>query len=159
MAFKSEEIINEQDVAYFKTFHFVNPVGGKLLSPSVWTINRKENMFLLALGGQGIYGTEIPMFYVIVIERQVIVMETFVRFTGDNFTDKGSDIWLSITKLSIPEGISTPINRIVGCIKAAFVEEWTGENTVGLRRLHFEDIADPRYVPVGYNLGVQMLVG
>ena len=157
MAFKKEEIISERDRTYFNTFQFINPIGGKLLHSKQWIIDREKNMFLLGLGGQGLSGTEIPMFYAFAIEKEVIAMETFTKFTGDNFTEEGGDIWLSVTKLSIPECITISINEIVDNIKAAFIEKWTGENTVGVQRLHFESIAEPRYVPVGYNLGAQML--
>ena len=155
MAFKNEENISEQDRAYFDKFHFVNPIGKEAIYLSKWTIDRENNMFLIALGGQGSFRIQIPMFYAFVIENQIIVMETYSRSKDSNFTEKGSDTWLSITKLSIPESIATPLRELVGYIKAAFIEECTRENTVGIQRLHFENIAEPRYVPVGYNLDVQ----
>lgn len=68
MAFVNEKI-SEKDKEYFNSFNLKNPVTGDLLFSRKWTIDRKRDVFLVGMGGQGFYESEIPMYYALVWKK------------------------------------------------------------------------------------------
>ncbi len=125
MAFVEEKVINEEDQKYFDSFGFINPVTGKKVTAkgwlgiSSWVIDRERNVFLTALGGQGLEHSERPMYYSLVWKNQVIEISTFTGGKAD--IANGRKIWWKITVESVPSNLLPEMDSIAKLIKEAFI--------------------------------------
>jgi len=51
MAFIREKITTEEDLAFFNSFNFIDPVYDRPTKPNYWIIDRERNAFLVCVGG------------------------------------------------------------------------------------------------------------
>jgi hypothetical protein len=105
MAFVTEEITAEEDIAYFNSFGFKNPIGGGLLAPSGWTIDRERDVFFFPLGGDGKICTDLgaslddphapsldynfPQFFGLVLKKTLITIESWHKTEGNHYLQGG----------------------------------------------------------------------
>jgi hypothetical protein len=144
MAFVNEEI-SEKDKEYFNSFNLKSPfTRNEPIEPWKWIIDRERDAFLVALGGQGYYESEIPRFYALIWKKNIIKIETFRNGIGSFST--GVEIWWKITKIEAPECMIEDNTEMVELIKEALDAEGSGGRRDCVTRVNFDYIAEPRYI-------------
>lgn len=143
MAFIKEKI-SESDRVIFNSYNLKNPITRETLNSRRWTIDRERNAFLVALGGQGIYGSEIPMYYALIWNGKVITLETFSKATGSNST--GMEFYWKITKIEAPECLLKDKDEMMNLIKEAFIAYDIGDTKVITSKFNFDFIASPWFI-------------
>lgn len=145
MAFVNE-IISEADQEKLKAFTFKNPVTNIAITPKKWTINRERDAFLIGLGGQGTYNSEIPMFYALVWKNKVISLATYKKGVG-NYRD-GAELWWKITGISVPESLKPYKDEIIELIKEAIDAHGSFYKRDHVIRVNFDLIEWPVFFKV-----------
>lgn len=140
MAFVYEKI-PETDREWFSSFNLKNPITKETLNSRRWTIDRERNSFLVGLGGQGIYGSEIPMFYALIWNKRVIMLETFSKAIGNN--SSGMEFFWKITKIKAPESLLKDKDEMMNMIQEAFIAYDTSDKKGCLTKVNFDFIATP----------------
>lgn len=144
MAFVKEKVINEEDQKYFDSFGFINPVTGEKVTAkgwlgiSSWVIDRERNVFLTALGGQGLEHSERPMYYALIWQNQMIEINTFSGGKGDWAI--GRDLWWKVEIERIPSNLMPKIDTIVQLVKEAFI----AYDTRGVKTVEFKSFCYPK---------------
>ncbi|PYG83914.1 hypothetical protein LY28_03762 [Ruminiclostridium sufflavum DSM 19573] len=143
MAFVYEKI-PEGDRKYFNSFNLKSPFTDKLLYSREWTIDREREVFMVGLGGQGTYESEIPMYYALVWGKSVIFLDTFCNGKGDY--DTGIEMWWKITKIKAPICLLKDNDKMIEIIKEAFDAMGFAGIRNCVKRVNFEYIAEPVYM-------------
>ncbi|MEK3793113.1 hypothetical protein MKX42_15395 [Paenibacillus sp. FSL R7-0204] len=99
MAFINEKI-TAADREWFNSFQLKDPFTRKSLESRSWTIDRERDAFLVGLGGQGDYESDVPMYYALVWKGNVIGMDTYSTGTGN--VSSGIEMFWKITKIEAP---------------------------------------------------------
>lgn len=143
MAFVNEKIVGA-DREILNSFNLKSPFTNKPLESREWTIDRERDVFLVGLGGQGTYNSEIPMYYALVWKKGTIIMETFSEGIG-SFTT-GTEMHQKITKIEAPESLLTDKDEMLQIIKEAF----DGKGVAGRRdcvtNVIFDFIAESKFI-------------
>lgn len=144
MAFKYEKM-NEDDLKFVQDFNFRNPLSHiRPLRLTHWTADRERKAFLIALGGEGYYGAEIPGFFVFIWKNRVMKIEAFTEGQG-NF-EKGIEVWWKINKIIIPDIFKKDQQIIMDLIREAFIAESRCYRIDCVKNITFDYIAEPSFV-------------
>lgn len=143
MAFVNETI-SEVDKEKLKAFNFKNPVTDVPFIATKWTVDRKRDIFFVTLGGQGSYNTEIPMFCALVLQNEVIALETYSDGIGS--FESGFDISWKVTKILIPESLETKQDLIIVLIKEALDAYGSGYRRDHIKKVTYDFISKPLIV-------------
>ena len=93
--------LSEKDKEYLNKFGFHNYVTRRrLLTYEIGTIDRDNKSFLLGAGGDGSYGTDMPLYFYFIINDVPLLLETFRKGTG-NYSTGISRTW-KITDIKVP---------------------------------------------------------
>ena len=129
MAFIYEEITREDDVKYFDSFGFSNPVTNVPIMAvnngrkKKWLIDRERNVFIIALGGQGLKHSELPMYYVMVFcDSYEKVRFCTYDFGNGNLYD-GHNLWWDVNVYDIPLVLQEKKDLIFEMIKEGLCKE------------------------------------
>lgn len=110
---------SEADREFIDSFHFINPVTNEKRHPRYWTIDQERNIFLIGLGGQGYYASEIPMFSALIWNKCVIMLETF---SSSIKNDSGvKECFWKITKIKAPICLLEKSDEMIEIIKQNFL--------------------------------------
>ena len=145
MAFVNELITEVKDKVLFDSFNFKNPLSDKPLRYWKWTIDRERDAFVVGLGGQGYYNSEIPMFYALVLGKNLILLETYSEEHG--MYNSGVDVRWKISKITAPETLKQDQQIIMDLIKDAFDAMGAGRRDC-VKSVNFDYMATPSYVKV-----------
>jgi len=143
MAFVNEKI-SDADRMTFNSFNLKNPITKETLNSRRWVIDRERNAFLVGLGGQGIYGCEIPMFYALIWNKNMIMLETFSKAAGSNST--GMEFNWKITRIEAPECLMKDKDEMMDMIKEALIAYDTSDNNGSATKVNFDYIATPWFI-------------
>ncbi|PYG83910.1 hypothetical protein LY28_03758, partial [Ruminiclostridium sufflavum DSM 19573] len=132
------------DREYFNSFNLKNPVTNEILNSRRWVIDRERNAVLIGLGGQGIYGCEIPMFYALIWNENIIMLETFSKAIGNNAID--TDFYWKITRIEAPECFLKDNTEMMDMIKEALTAYATRSKNDSVTKVNFDYIASPWFI-------------
>ena len=132
MAFVYEEITREEDVKYFDALEFENPIDKSPIRAVMsekygfkkeWLIDRERNVFIIALGGQGLKHSELPMYYVMVFcdSYEKVRFCTYDFGNGNRFD--GKNLWWDVNVYDIPSVLQEKKDLIFEMIKQGLYEE------------------------------------
>ena len=91
MAFVYEKITREEDVKFFDSLKFQNPIDKDTIRSIThgrekkWMIDRERGVFIVCLGGGGSRGSEFPMYYAMVFptKRKIVKFSTISESDGN----------------------------------------------------------------------------
>lgn len=146
MAFVNEKIPSS-DREWFNSFQLKDPFTRKLLESRSWTIDRERNAFLVGLGGQGIYDSDIPMYYALIWNNNIIYMDTFSAGNGN--VSSGIEMFWKITKIEAPGNLLQDQDEMMALIKEAFDAKGFAGRRDCVTSVHFDYIATPGFVMGG----------
>ena len=139
MAFVNEEIITEEDKAYFNSFGIKDPFTGELKKPRKWTIDRERNMFLSSIGGQGTEHSEIPMYYAFVYKNRVLEIPTYSKTIGNRST--GMDMYWEISISRPPKEFMDELSEIFEYLREAFTVYGSYYDNRGIKSVKFQKVS------------------
>jgi len=143
MAFENEKI-SEVDRELFNSFNLKSPFTGEALQSRRWVIDREREAYLIALGGQGMYYSEVPMFYAFIWKNNVVKLETFENSKGDILS--GYETKWKINRIEAPKSLLQDHEVLMNLIKEAFISEASPSKKDVLSIVHFDYIATPWFV-------------
>ena len=139
MAFVNEEIITEEDKAYFNSFGIKDPFTGKLHKSKEWTIDRERNMFLVDIAGQGTEYSEIPMYYAFVYKNRVLEIPTYSKTIGNRTT--GMDMYWEINISRPPKEFMDELSEIFEYLREAFTVYGSYYDNRGIKSVKFQKVS------------------
>ncbi|WP_150269086.1 hypothetical protein [Paenibacillus tepidiphilus] len=143
MAFISERIA-EADREQLHSLQLKDPFTNQPLQPRRWTIDRERNAILVGLGGQGIYGGETPLLYVLVWNHHFIYLDTFKAGEGNLST--GIEMFWKVTKIEAPGELHRNHEELVDVIREALDAEGYAGRRDCVTKVNFEYIAEPVFI-------------
>ncbi|PYG83911.1 hypothetical protein LY28_03759 [Ruminiclostridium sufflavum DSM 19573] len=144
MAFIYEKI-SETDRQRLNSFNLVSPLTkNKPIAPSKWIIDRERDVFLVSLGGQGFYESEIPRFYALIWKNNVVLVETFRNGVGS--LSDGVEISWKITKIEAKESLLKDKDEMIELIKEGLDAEGSGGRRDCVKKVNFDYIASPWFI-------------
>lgn len=143
MAFIHEDI-SAADREWFNSFGLTNPVTRRSLHALEWTIDRERSAFLVALGGQGGYTSDIPMYYALVWKDHVVNLETFSTSSGNLST--GIEMFWKIPKIEAPGELLGNQAELSEVIREAFDAEGFAGRRDCVTKVNFEYMATPVFL-------------
>ena len=169
MTFKSEVITNEEDIALFDSYEFINPTAPEryyshlvscyykspvtkpkhneynkmIFRSKVWAIDRERNAFLTSLGGRGVED-DVPEYYALVWNNNIII---FALHHGHKKNENGEDIRIrKIQKIFAPKFLEGNDDEITDLIKESMIGYSVGLTPI---ILEFEFRYKPEYILEG----------
>ena len=139
MAFVNEEIITEEDKAYFNSFGIKDPFTGKLEEPWKWTIDRERNMFLSCVAGQGTEYSEIPMYFAFIYKNRVLEIPTYSKTIGNRST--GMDMYWEISISRPPKEFMDELSEIFEYLREAFTVYGSYYDNRGIKSVKFQKVS------------------
>ncbi|WP_294362806.1 hypothetical protein [uncultured Clostridium sp.] len=141
------EKLTEEDKEFFKSFGFRDPLSSFSLAytPSVWVADRKKEIYLVNLGGQG-YKFDLefpPTYYYLIWDRKLVKIEAYDKGSGDYKVGKNR-IWM-IQRIVAQETLEIDENLLLDTIKEAFIAYDKGTNKK-LLSTEFYGIPKPIFV-------------
>lgn len=143
MAFVNERI-SENDREYFNSFSLKSPFTDQPLYAREWTIDRERDVFLVGLGGRGTYDSDIPMFYALIWENEVILLDTYCKGEGNYST--GIEMWWKITKIIAPDALIKNMEEMLELIKEAFDAIGFAGVRECVTKVNFDFVAEPVFI-------------
>ena len=139
MPFVNEEIITEEDKAYFDSFGIKDPFTGELRKSKEWTIDRERNMFLINVAGQGTEYSEIPMYFAFVYKNRVFEIPTFHKSIGDMST--GIEMLWEISIGRPPKELMPELSEIFKYLMEAFTAYGSYYDNRGIKSVKFQKVS------------------
>ena len=138
MAFVYEEITREEDVEFFDSLKFKNPIDKSPIRAVMsekygfkkeWMIDRERDVFIVALGGGGSRHSEFPMYYSMIFpsERKEIMFTTISESNGNGID--GIHLFWEVNVYQLPYEYRTDRSIMMGIyemIKEALIAEKKG---------------------------------
>lgn len=135
MSFVNEPI-PDADKHKYDAFNFVSPFNREPVPAWKWTIDRKRDVFLVGLGGQGGEGSEIPAFFALVFEGHPVHFRSFTNGKGDY--QSGIELWSHIFRISLPKEIESRKDEVLATLQEA-VDAWgTGYKREHVIAIHIQ---------------------
>ena len=128
------EAISGADKRKYDAFDFKSPFNGEPVPAWKWTIDRERDVFLVPLGGQGGEQSEIPAFFALVWNGEVIRFDAFTRGRGDGQT--GVEKWWNIFDIRIPQNLEPKREEIIKLIKEAIDASGSGYRRDHVKSVH-----------------------
>lgn len=128
MAFLSEKITSESDIAYFHSFGFTN-ILDKPAKAYWWAIDREREIFLFPRGGGSF---EIPLGYGLCIDGELVEIEAKQTTEGSRNTEDLRVHW-NINAIKIP-GKLMQQGQTADSIEKIVEEAFLGLGTTGMPR-------------------------
>lgn len=120
MSFVNEKI-SEIDREMLDSFNLIKPISKSRCDARRWTIDRERSALLVGLEGQGFYGGDMPGFYALIWNKNVIKLETFSKANDSSPTYK--EFWRKVTKIEAPECLFKDKDEMMELIKEAIIAE------------------------------------
>ncbi|CAH1204396.1 hypothetical protein PAECIP111893_02242 [Paenibacillus plantiphilus] len=149
MAFVYEKI-SEADQGRFQSFNLRSPFNGRPLETRKWIVDRERDAYLVSMGGQGTYDSEIPMFHALIWNGNTINIDSFTTGTGD--VSIGIEKFWKITRIEAPVDVREKEDELLDLIKDAFDAKGFAGSKDCVVNVHFDFIAAPEF-----RLGVKKL--
>lgn len=146
MAFINEKI-SAADREWFNSFQLKDPFTRKPLESRSWTIDRERDAFLVGLGGQGDYESDVPMYYALVWKGNVIFMDTYSTGTGN--VSSGIEMFWKITKIEAPGSLLQDHEQLIDLIKGALDAKGFAGRRDCVTAVQFDYIATPVFAMGG----------
>jgi hypothetical protein len=112
------EAIQEADKPWFESFKLKSPFTDIPTSPSKWTVDHERQMFLVSLGGEGMKGSEMPLYYAFICNGMVLKLETTEDAKGS--PESGVEVTWHVTKILVPKVLGVDDSQLSAWIKQAF---------------------------------------
>ncbi|CAH1204392.1 hypothetical protein PAECIP111893_02241 [Paenibacillus plantiphilus] len=142
MAFVYEKI-SEADRELYQSFNLRSPFNGRPLETRKWTIDRERNAYLISLGGQGTYNSDIPMFHTLIWNGNTINIDSFTTGIGD--VSSGIEKFWKITKIEAPIDLYEKKDELIDLMKEAFDAKGFAGSKDCVVSVHFDFIAAPEF--------------
>jgi hypothetical protein len=128
MAFVTEKITSEADIAYFSSFGFKNPIGRGAPTPWIWTIDRERDIFFFPLGGNGRIRTDLgasfehpynpvidifPLYCGLVLKKTLIAIKCWRKTEGIHYLQGGVEYWWHLDRIDVPLSLADPADNAV----------------------------------------------
>lgn len=137
------EYLTEETEKQFASYKLNNPVTLDPLQIFRWYIDRERNLIFFGLGGQGILGGDIPAYYALIWNDNIIVIETFSKAKLINQVTE-EEHWY-IVDIKAPVCLKGQEERIVELVKQS-IDETQQISISGVKKIIiFEQISIPNF--------------
>ncbi|CAH1204388.1 hypothetical protein PAECIP111893_02240 [Paenibacillus plantiphilus] len=143
MAFVFEKI-TEAGREIFNSFDLKCPINGRPLEETMWARDRERDAFLIALGGDGEYGSDLPMFYMLIWNNNRIKVDAFSSGNGD--ISNGVEMFWKITKIQAPKCLLEVKDEMIEIITEGIASEGFAGRCEWTKSVQFDYIAAPEFM-------------
>ena len=148
------EYLTEETEKQFASYKLKNPVTLEPLDIFRWYIDRERNLIFFGLGGQGILGGDVPAYYALIWNENIIVIETYSKAKSiDQLTEE--EHWY-IVSIQAPVCLKGEEERIAKLVQQS-IDETQQISISGVKKIiTFEQMATPVfYEGGGYSWQIQ----
>ena len=149
MAFVNEKL-TDNDKEFISSFKFHNPIGrlNELAPlPEEWSIDKKNNYYLICLGGQGrLFDEEYPPnYYHLIIDNKSVEVEARFKCKGNYFT--GVEILWKVQRIYVPHSLNyISSEKIKDIVREALTCYGNIHKNGHITKTEFDSIAEPFYL-------------